>query len=182
MKYIVVPEGLSVSVTQTVIPSFVFRQIIEYLALIISNDDEIYFAPANSFGLGVAEQIIGKIYLQEINNNEIEIEIFSLDHLSKGYINTLGNATLLLKQFPELTSEKTELICGNIHAKRAFLCFKSVGFNINKLHQVKYETVNEKIVRRLWYYKYPQLHELYEKLAYYKDLLTLIFNTKQDKL
>jgi len=175
MKYIVVPEGLSINSKQTPIPSFIFRQVIEYLSLIIKKNDEIYFAPANSFGLGISEQIAGKNYFQEICENVNEIKIFYASICSKGYIDTLGNATLLKKQFPKLSSENIDLISANMHSKRAFFCFKSVGFNIRKLHKVQYEIVNEKIVRRLWYYKYPKFHQLYEVMAFIKDFINIKF-------
>ncbi len=176
MRYVIVPEGLSIDSKQMPIPSFVYRKLIDYLALIIKKNDEIYFAPANNFGLGISEQKAGKQYLEGFykkNNNNI----FFVDLLQSEYFDTLGNAIYLKKQFPKLFSKKIDLVSTYIHSKRAYYCFKSVGYNINKLHIVKYDIVKEKIVKRLWFYQYRWIHKIYEKLAYIRDYFLISIRT-----
>jgi len=175
MQYVVVPEGLSIDSTNKPIPSFVYRQVIEYLVPILDKNDEIYFAPANSFGLGISEQIAGKKYFKKIYNKKNNIKVFTQELALKEYVDTYGNAILLKKQFPQLALEQIDLVSTYIHSRRAYHCFYSAGFKINNLHSVKYKIIDEKIVSRLWYYQYPKIHKIYEMLALLRDLLTKRF-------
>ena len=47
--YVIVPEGISLNDNNQIIPSFVFRQVLEYLSNILQKDSKVYFAPANNF-------------------------------------------------------------------------------------------------------------------------------------
>ena len=65
--YVIVPDGLKSGGSGSPVPSFVYRKVIEYVANIVNENDEIYFAPANTFGLDTEEQIVGHKYFKSIS-------------------------------------------------------------------------------------------------------------------
>ena len=179
MNYVVVPEGLSLYPRNSPEPSFVFKQVIDYLSNIIETDDTIYFAPANNFGSNTSEQIAGKLYLEKNISPDTKIKIKTTKAYSADYIDTLGSAILLIQHYPEARFLSIELVCTKLHSKRASYCFRSVGFKINNIHKVDYKITNEPIVRRLWYYRYTIIHLVYEMVAYIKDKTTLNYRLKR---
>ena len=86
MIYVIVPEGLSLDNNNIVIPSFVYRAVLNYVSNVINNDDEVYFAPANDFGYGVSEQIVGAKYYKEIVPINVRTKVFVKDYFSNKYI------------------------------------------------------------------------------------------------
>lgn len=171
MNYIVVPEGVSASVDGKPLayPSFVYRQVLDYLLDIVKSEDTVYLAPANDFGSGRYEQEVACDYLRERNQNiNIVYPVFK----AANYIDTCGNA-LHLKQFikEEMDNNFFDLVCANIHSYRAEYCFKKSGFKVLKVHRVKYRIKKENIVMRLWYYKYRPVHVMYEGLAMIRELI-----------
>lgn len=172
------PEGLNLYSKNNLEPSFVFKTVINYLIKILKTNDVVYFAPANNFRSNFSEQVAGRIYLEKNIHPDTKIEIKTKKTQTTDYIDTLGNAILLMKQFPIIRFTATELICSKLHSKRAIFCFRRVGFIINKVHKVNYKNSNEPIVRRLWYYHYPMIHSIYEMVAYIKDKLTISYRLK----
>lgn len=171
--YVIVPEGLSKGDMDFPSPSFVYRKVIEYVANTVKKNDEVYFAPANSFGSSIEEQIAGLEYFKLLYGNINGIKLYSQKISYNKYVDTLGNAILLMNQFPRLISEEIELVSAVTHSKRVEYCFKNVGYKIKKVHRVKYKILDEKIVKRLWYYKYPIIHKIYEFLALQRDKLRI---------
>ena len=172
-NFIIIPEGLSIDTKDRVVVSFVYRQVIDHLCKIISPGDELYFAPANNFGTNYYEQELGITYFKKIISNYKDYQLFTCKTYNKNYVDTLGNAVLLLHKYPHLKNCTTELVCSEIHSKRSYLCFNMTGYKIEKVHKVKITIQNEKRVKRLWYYKYYNVHSLYEKFAYVMDLIRL---------
>ena len=165
MIYVLVPDGLSIDNKENIIPSFVFRSVINYTNELVKDGDEVYFAPANDFGLGISEQIAGLKFL--INNypKKSNVNYYAHQLFSKNYVDTFGNAKYLKKQYPHIMNSKIDLVCSYIHSKRAEYCFLKLGYNINRIHRVTYKIVDEKIVNRLFYYKYKYIHIVYEFFA-----------------
>jgi len=176
INYIIVPDGVSVNQKGEPLskPSFVFRQVLDFALTIADERDVIFLAPANDFGSGRSEHEIASDYLLRINPKLcIRYPGINLNE----YIDTRGNA-IYLKQFiaDELKNKAFQLICSNIHSFRAEYCFRKIGFNIAKVHRVKYKiNKEENIVKRLWYYKYRPLHIIYELLASGRDFMRFFF-------
>jgi len=169
MIYVIVPEGLSLDNNNIVIPSFVYRAVLNYVSNVVNNDDDVYFAPANDFGYGVSEQTVGARYYKSIVSIKVKAKVFVKDYQSNKYIGTLGNASLLKKQFPEIMNKEINLVSAYLHKDRAMYCFQKLGYKINKVHEVRYTIIDENIVSRLWYYKFPFFHKIYERMAIIRD-------------
>lgn len=170
---IVVPEGLAVHNKKVLAePSFIYRKVLDY---VISTYPKykIFLAPANDFGSRSTEQAVAEKYLKSHNIQNL----ITVPSIGKNYIDTLGNS----KQLKEYLIQNNKwplppaiLVIAKLHAKRAELCFKSCGFKILKVDSIDYHIPkNEYIVKRLWYYKYPFFHKIYEKLALLRDLLRI---------
>ena len=123
--YVIVPEGISLSSDNKIIPSFAFRQILEYLKKIIKENSAVYFAPANNFKTGYYEQNIGSDYFNQIMKNTcINFETFVAKSNTNKYIDTMLNAKLLICEYPCLKNTPINFICAGIHSKRARFCFE----------------------------------------------------------
>lgn len=170
MNYIVIPEGIAASADGKPLayPSFVYRQVLDYLLDIVKSEDKIYLAPANDFGCGRYEQETAYNYLKERNGYlNIACPVFKTEE----YIDTYGNA-LYLKNFLKGEIQTSfDMVCANIHSYRAEYCFKKAGFLIGKVHRVKCRVTRDNIVKRLWYYKYRPVHVMYEGLAMIRELI-----------
>jgi hypothetical protein len=170
MNYIIVPEGIAVDKHGNPLPepSFVYRQVLDYVADITHNGDTIYLAPANNYGGEHYEQELAHTYLSKKIDAHIHCPVIN----SKTYIDTHGNAKYL-KDFlsGKIKSMTFDLVCAYIHSYRAHYCFKKVGFNVEKIHRVYYAVDDNYIVSRLWYYKYKPIHYGYELLAFMRDVL-----------
>jgi hypothetical protein len=173
INYIVVPDGVAADKDGKPMkrPSFVYRQVLDYVLKTADDKDSIYLAPANDFGCGKYEQELGFEYLKESNRN---LNLICPKTKTKEYLDTYGNV-LHLKSFlnRKIDNLVFELVCAFIHSFRAEYCFKKSGFHISKVHRVKYEINDEHVVRRLWYYKSKPVHILYELIAFTRDLIKL---------
>jgi hypothetical protein len=56
-----------------------------------------------------------------------------------------------------------------MHSRRATLCFSAEGFSISKVERISYRLEREPIVPRLFYYRHPLLHRMYESVALMRD-------------
>lgn len=174
--YVIVPEGISLNDNNQIIPSFVFRQVLEYLGNILQKDSKVYFAPANNFNTKYFEQDIGLQYLLEIlKKKNMCCQTFVAKSNINNYIDTMLNAKLLLDQYPDLKDIHVELVCAKLHSKRAKFCFENTGFKIKTTHKIEIEVMKERIVSRLWYYQYPIIHKIYEYLAFIRDIFLVKF-------
>lgn len=151
--YIVVPDGLAKDKYGKTLsePSFVYRQVLDYLLKILNEDSIVYLAPANKFDGELHEQEVGYNYLKARTkcNNIYYYPVYN----GYGYIDTYGNAYLLKKYLIKIDRwplHAADLVCANIHSYRAEYCFKKLGYRFDRVHRVQYQTsFNESIVDRL---------------------------------
>jgi uncharacterized SAM-binding protein YcdF (DUF218 family) len=138
------------------------------------NGREILIAPANSFGGPVSEQAAAAAYLQNLG-----IGAAAPPSEGSNYIDTMGNA-LQLRAFLTRQSRwplsPVDLVAAEPHASRAQLCFYRAGFAVAALHRVPVTASLEAVPPRLFYYRYPALHRLYETLALIRDRLRPVRN------
>ena len=175
--YIVIPEGLKADGNNIPIPepSFVFRQVLDYVLDIACDFDSIYLAPANNFGTKKFEQEVAFDYLKQ---NGINCNVCVFTPFTTKYIDTRSNAYYLKLFLKEKSNDiPFQLIGEKIHSYRAEYCFKKTGFKIVKIHRVPYSVLNEKIVYRIWHHKYKSVHIVYECFAFVLDLISFIFNS-----
>ena len=169
---VVVPDGLAYDPVLKVAcskPSFVYRAVLDGI-IEKYRDKKIILAPANNFGGAIFEQEAAKLYLKEQL-----VEPICIPSQSKKYIDTRGNARHL-REWLSLRDmwpyQPIILISAKHHARRAALCFRKEGFKIAQIVSVPYAINHDEfIVPRLWYYKHPNLHILYELLAFIYDFL-----------
>jgi len=175
---VVVPDGLAVGKNGNPInePSMVFRAVLNHVAKKY-NSNNIYIAPANTFGKSEREEIVAKLYLEKKGCSTVIAPNFCKK--KKSYIDTLGNAILLasyLKSNNSWPLNNSVLIVAKRHSKRASLCFSSQGFKFVKIESVEYRIrKKDKVVKRLFYYKFPSIHKIYEFLAYLRDVMRIYF-------
>lgn len=168
MHYIVVPEGIAADTRGNPVakPSFVYTQVLDYVAQIARHGDTIYLAPANNYGGNKYEQELAYEYLAEKKRLSMHYPLIT----SEKYIDTYANAQYLKDYLREnICSMTFDLVCAYIHSYRAEYCFKKAGFNIQKVHRIYYRIYDENIVTRLWYYKYKPIHYIYELLSLLRD-------------
>lgn len=171
---VVVPEGLAKDARGRTLPepSFVFRQVLDYVASIAATDSIVYLAPANRFGGDVREQEAARDYLNARSDcQRIHCPVFA----SSGYVDTLGNALLLRRYLLDRMRwppGPVDLICADIHSYRARYCFARSGFRIARVHRVPCRALSgERIVDRLWYYRVRPVHVVYEVLALAREVV-----------
>ena len=173
LDIVVVPDGLArhpKTRKPLARPSFVYRAVLDHVIMQFSNR-RIYLAPANTFGGPISEQQAAADYLLEAGTADLVI----CPTMSTGYIDTRGNAADLKDFLTEIGAwplHPVLLITAKRHAPRAALCFRKEGYIIAAVHAVDYTIPRlEEVVSRLWYYKYPRLHLIYEALAYCRDII-----------
>lgn len=170
-SYIIVPDGVAADKTGTPIqrPSFVYRQVLDYVIAIAGSNDTVYLAPANCCNES-SEHALAYTYIKE--NSRCELQIYCPPISPAYYIDTYGNA-ILLKQLLgcAITDTYSELVCAQIHSYRAEYCFRKAGFTIGKVHRVPYHRTGEPIMRRWWYYNYKSVHCIYEIFALLRDIV-----------
>jgi hypothetical protein len=170
INYIVVPDGIAADKNGKPIkaPSFVYKQVLDYVLHVSREGDAIYLAPANFCG-GKTEHALAFEYIMQAKRRNIDVYCPSVSFTT--YIDTYGNAKHLKAFLHEnITSLSFDLVCAYIHSYRAVYCFKQEGFHINKIHRVYYRVTGENIVDRWWYYKYKPVHCIYELLAFIRDM------------
>jgi hypothetical protein len=172
INYIVVPEGLAADQSGTPLPkpSFVYRQVLDYVITIAEEGDAVYLAPANHYGGKTSEHEAAFEYLEK--SKRPGVSCYSPPVKCEKYIDTYGNAhylKLFLQDAIEYMS--FELVCAYIHSYRAAHCFKTQGFNLKKVHRVYYTVAHENIVIRLWYYRFKPIHVVYELGAFMRDII-----------
>jgi uncharacterized SAM-binding protein YcdF (DUF218 family) len=169
-NWIVVPDGLAAAAGRPLPePSFVYRRVLDWTARHAAGGDRIYLAPANAFGGPVTEQEAGYRYLQPLT----PVPITWAPTNERRYVNTRGNARLLrahLEQAGGWPLPAVRLVAYSLHLPRALESFAQEGYSIEKADAVTLGHIDRadpatRIVRRLWYYRYPLIHHGYERLA-----------------
>jgi hypothetical protein len=173
---IIVPDGLAAdeSGRGTSRPSFVFRAVLDAVGRLYA-DHEIFVAPANDFGGPIPEEEAGRLYLLQMGCKYVRVPDRRAGG-SGGYIDTRGNARLLRKWLEGQglwPLAPCVLVSAALHSRRATLCFSAEGFNISKVERVAYRLEREPIVPRLFYYRHPLLHRLYESVALMRDSIRI---------
>ena len=170
LNYIVVPDGIAADSQgrPCFFPSFVYRQVLNYVARCTGSDDTIFLAPANMFEK-ITEHEAAAAYLKTVQTKS---RIVCPPVSSTHYIDTKGNAQYLKAFIQDGIQEMTfDLVCSFLHSYRAAFCFKKEGFKINKIHRVTYKVTGDSIVSRWWYYNYKPIHAVYEVCAFIRDYL-----------
>lgn len=169
---VVIPEGLAacpVSGATLAEPSFVYRSVLDRVVDRYA-ECQVLLAPANRFGGPVTEQESAARYLRVHGVTNV----LAPDCEDSGYIDTRGNARLLRRHLVRQGRWPLPpiiLVVAYLHARRATLCFQREEFGIQRVDSVSYQVpANEKVVRRLWYYRYPTIHRVYEALALPREL------------
>lgn len=170
--WIVVPDGLEADANGRACPtpSFVYRAVLDWTGARATTNDRVYLAPANDFGCGVTEQEAGRRYFQA---RYPAIPLVTAPSAGTRYIDTRGNARLLrieLERTGQWPPPSAQLVAYAIHLPRALVTFSQEGFTIDAAHAVAIGAIVRRdpatrIVRRLWYYRYPLIHHGYERLA-----------------
>ncbi len=174
-RFIVIPEGVKAGPDGRSIdePSFIYRQVLDFTLRVARPEDEVYLAPANAFGGPVTEEQAARRYLSD---RQAPFRLFHPGHnlpanvTKPAYIDTLDNARLLREALGTAAGE-FELVCASHHAPRASWCFRRTGFTLTTVHRVTCRALAEPVPPRLFYYRYPILHRLYERLAFARDFL-----------
>ena len=156
-------------------PSFVYRQVLDRLTQKVGPGDRILLAPANRFGGEVSEQEAARRYLVA-HGLTVGVVCFEVDVGS--YVDTRGNARLLRRHLEDTGQwplERCVLVSYHRHLPRARIVFRQEGFAWESSLPVRPERfLSEPIVARLWYYRTPALHALYELGARLLSRLRLI--------
>ena len=172
--YIVVTDGLAKDKCGSTLPepSFVYRQVLDYLLKILHEASVVYLAPANQFNGELYEQEAAYNYLKGLTQcRNIYFPVYN----GYGYIDTFGNGYLLKKYLIKINKwplHAVDLVCAKIHSYRAEYCFRKLGYKIKQVHRVEYRTnLNEDIVERLWYYRFKSIHLFYEICAMTREII-----------
>ena len=174
---VVVPDGLGAKDGKTLAePSFVYRAVLD-AALARPQDDVIILAPANAFGGPLTEEEAAERYLRARGWTGA---ILRQPPVTGGYVDTRGNARHLrewLQAHGAWPLPRAQLLVAERHARRARLCFDREGFRFEAVQAVPYAVPeSEGVVPRLWYYRHPAIHALYECLALVRDGLRPAFH------
>lgn len=169
---VVVPDGLSAQNGKALAePSFVYRAVLD-AALARPQGDVIILAPANAFGGPLTEEEAAERYLRAKGWTGA---ILRQPPIKDGYVDTRGNARHLrqwLQAHGAWPLPQAQLLVAERHARRAQLCFDREGFRFQAVQAVSYAVPeSEGVVPRLWYYRHPAIHALYECLATVRDRL-----------
>jgi len=176
-SWIVVPDGLAADDAGRALgePSFVYRAVLDRVLDESAPGDRILLAPANRFGGEVSEQEAARRYLAE-RGATAGIVCFEVD--DRRYVDTRGNARLLrrhLEEAGEWPLAGGVLVSFHRHLPRAALVFAQEGFAVDStLPVAPPRFAPETIVGRLWYYRFPVLHAVYEIGARLLSRLRLI--------
>ncbi|MCY4523359.1 MAG: hypothetical protein OXB84_01340 [Halobacteriovoraceae bacterium] len=171
---IIVPEGLAADKWGNTlnVPSFIYKSVLDYSVSLPYENKRFFLAPANNFQGELFEQESALKYLKDKLSCEIHCPVYAKNF----YINTSGNAKYLMEYInnKNIKLNNCELIAYHMHFPRAKLSFERYGFHFKKFHRVFNTHKKNHIVKRLWYYKYPKVHYLYEIIAHIISKLKII--------
>lgn len=170
MDRIVVPEGVAVTRTGDFVLSEHYISVIEAVANDVRPEEAIYLAPGNRFGGDTREDVMAASCLSHLTVGAV-VTVPEED-LPRRYLDTSDNAVLLRRWLAKRGTwpiGEVVVYCTAAHARRVRTCFERAGFVLASVVGAK-STVEPsrheaRIVRRLWYYRFPVLHRQYERLA-----------------
>jgi uncharacterized SAM-binding protein YcdF (DUF218 family) len=170
-RFIVVPESLEFASGKPLArPSFIYRQVLDWVIAQAEAGDEIYLAPANNYGGSVTEEQAADEYLrQRAIAGSVYCPGRNLGPYAHdgAYVDTWGNAERLARWVDR--ARGYDLVAGEFHARRAEWCFRKVGFRIERVIAVPHRVQPGGVVWRNAYYKSRLAHRLYEWAAYLRD-------------
>lgn len=173
LPVIVVPDGLAKDARTgktTTEPSSVYRQVLDLVHAKIGATT-IYLAPANRFGGPITEQEAAWNYLSRMGRRNLVAPVYQ----TPPYVDTWGNAVLLrrfLERSEQWPLQPVILAVARRHSRRARFCFERNGFIISDMLTPDYDIpADAQIVSRLWYYRFPVIHRVYESLALMRDMI-----------
>jgi uncharacterized SAM-binding protein YcdF (DUF218 family) len=174
LPVVVVPEGLAFDEGQgkaLYAPSFVGEAVLRHvLAHYLGR--MIFIAPANNFGEPFTEHEVMADWLKARGCPNVQTPPVMFSR----YIDTWGNAVELrawLDRRAQWPLGPIVLVAAFRHARRIHFCFRRNGYEIDRIDAVSYTVREEPIVPRLFYYRWPLLHEAYEVAALLRDGLRL---------
>jgi len=174
LPIVIVPDGLAYDPIRKIAlpqPSFVYRAVLDMVKRDLPRRT-LYLAPANNFGTDCYEQEAAAAYLRDYQG-----KVITVPSSGNAYIDTRGNAAQLRSYAEALNLwpfGPIMLVSGQRHLRRSILCFRKEGFDIEAVLGGSYAIpADEAIVPRLWYYRIPLWHQLYEHLAFLRDLVRL---------
>jgi uncharacterized SAM-binding protein YcdF (DUF218 family) len=169
-NFIVVPEGLTAddSGLGSHVPSYIFRAVLDHVLKIAKPDDSILLSPGNRFGGSISEHEAARQYLG--GRTEAQVHQPRVDNVTEGYyLDTRDNAVFLreyLESQAQWPLKEAVLVVGRLHSARARMIFEQEGYRLLSIESVPSKMPsNETLLRRLWYFRYPPCHFLYELLA-----------------
>jgi uncharacterized SAM-binding protein YcdF (DUF218 family) len=167
---VIVPDGLAAKDGAALPqPSFAFRAVLD-AALARPASDSLILAPANAFGGSKTEEEVAEDYLRAHGWQGV---LLRQPAVKDGYVDTRGNAFHLrrwLQARGMWPLSHAVLMVTTAHAARAELCFAKEGFAFESIVRIPYLLPpEEEVVPRLWYYRHPAFHRLYEAGAYMRD-------------
>ncbi len=172
---VVVPDGLRVGKNKKAYLTNSYRNVLKnafYFSL--KNNFRILLLPANSFGSDKTEEELGKDYLirKGLNSQNIIVGL----KRKKTYLDTFDNfnevlineGEILKKRFvisDYLRKGKYKLFVNEIHCIRTLKVINIL--NLSKPNQIYTSSAKEtgKLPIRLFYYKFPKIHKIYEFIA-----------------
>lgn len=176
-NFIVVPEGLAARprADRLTRPSWVFETVLERCHALAGAHDEVYLAPANTFGQAETEQAVAHRFLAARGP---AYGITSFATATARYVDTRGNATLLrdwLTAHARWPLPRCTLVANECHLARARLVFEQEGFRFEHCEGVPRGARRpEPVVPRLWYYNHLLTHRAYERAALWASRLRWI--------
>lgn len=162
---IVVPDGLAADPQGRALPepSFAYRWVLDWVIANRAPEDAVLLAPANRFGGDVSEQEAARRYLAA---RGVSAPLVCFEADTGSYIDTRGNAALLrryLEAEGRWPPDRATLVSYAPHLERARIVFEQEGYRLEACVAVAPpHFAPEPIVGRLWYYRVPLLHRLYE--------------------
>lgn len=170
---IVVPEGLAAGADRRraiAAPSFAYKAVLDHVVRHFRRH-RILLSPGNAFRAAKPEHEAAQDYLRERGIDNVIVPRVPAGR----YIDTFGNARFLrahLQAHGEWPLAPAILAVAARHARRAIICFERNGFALERVVAVNYEVPQDsRVVHRLFYYRYPALHALYEAAAAVRDTL-----------
>lgn len=172
---VVVPEGLAFDAAAgrtltalSFVSEAVLKHVLDHYAA-----RRVLIAPANSFGAPSPEHEVMAGWLATRGCASVETPPVT----ASGYIDTWGNAVELrrwLNRRGQWPLGPIVLVAAFRHARRARLCFSRNGFAVASMDTITYPVEGTPIVPRLFYYNWPRLHQVYERLALVRDSLRAV--------
>lgn len=171
--FIVIPEGLATDSGGRFFVSDYYAAALDKVVLASNTNDQIFLAPANTFGAMYEEEYFGRDYLLE-KQSKAEIELIDRDFQRGSYLDTLDNALYLrthLIRKSKWPLEPVIIVCNKPHKLRVWIIFRLCGYKINKMIVSRpVSRSGRKMVKRLWFYDFIFVQYIYEVAAIFHNI------------